>query len=74
MMFNNAIEFSTFIQQKATENDVGVLEYLTHYVTENSIEEETIPELLTPALKAKIEEEARRQYSMPKKTTVEIDI
>lgn len=73
-MFNNAIEFSTFIEQKAWEHDMGLLEYLTHYVTENSIEEDTIPELLTPALKNKIEAEARKQYSMPKQTTGEIDL
>lgn len=73
-MFNNAIEFSTFIENAAREKNLGILECLTEYVTENSIEEETIPPMLTPALIAKIETEARAQYSMPKKTYEEIDL
>lgn len=73
-MFNNAIDFSAFIESKAVENDMGILEFLTEYVTENSIEEDTIPPMLTPAIKAKIEVEARQQYSMPKKTYEEIDL
>lgn len=73
-IFCSPIEFSTMIENLAWEKDVDVLEALTIFVTENSIEEEVIPPLLTPSLKLKIEEEARKRYIMPKKTTEEIDI
>ena len=73
-IFWNAIDFSTMIENLAWEKNIDVLEALTVFVTENSIEEETIPPLLTPALKMKIEEEARKRYIMPKKTTEEIDL
>lgn len=73
-MFKSAIEFSQFIEEQAYMKDMDLLEFLTDYVTENSIDEETIPQLLTPAIKAKIEIEARAQYSMPKITNEEIDL
>ena len=73
-MFNNALEFSAFIELNAAIQEMGLLEFLTDYVVENSIEEETIPPMLTPALKAKIEAEARQQYSMPKLSYEEIDL
>lgn len=73
-IFCNAIDFSTMIENLAWEKNIDVLEALTIFVTENSIEEEVIPPLLTPSLKLKIEEEARKRYIMPKKTTEEIDM
>lgn len=73
-MFHNAVEFSLFIEREAKQREIGVLEFLTEYVTLNSIDEEEIPPLLTEALKIKIETEARKLYSMPKKTEGEIDV
>ena len=73
-MFNNAIEFSIFIETTAKEKEMGILEFLTEYVTLNSIDEVEIPPLLTDAIKVKIEAEARLLYSMPKKTDGEIDL
>ncbi|HET8689586.1 MAG TPA: late promoter transcription accessory protein, partial [Methanosarcina sp.] len=73
-MFENPIEFSSFVEKSASEKGMGLLEFLAQYVEENSIEEETIPPLLTPILKSKIEEEARKQYSMPKRTYNQLDI
>lgn len=73
-MFSNAIEFSKFIEAQAQEMEMEILEFLTFYVVSNSIDEETIPPLLTPSIKERIEEEARKRYIMPKKTTDEIDL
>lgn len=73
-MFNNAIEFSTFIETSAKERNVGILEFLTEYVVLNSIDEEAVPPMLTPAIVNKIEAEARLMYSMPKRTEQEIDL
>lgn len=73
-MFNNAIEFSTFIENSARDRDMGILEFLTEYVTLNSIDEEAIPPMLTAAIVNKIEAEARLLYSMPKRTEQEIDL
>lgn len=73
-MFANAIEFSKFIESQAIEHEMDILEFLSFYVVSNSIDEETIPALLTPSIKEKIEAEARKRYIMPKKTTSEIDL
>lgn len=73
-MFESPIEFSAFIEKGAEQNDMGLLEFLTEYVVQNSIEEEVIPPMLTSALKAKIEKEAQKEYFMPKKTYQELDL
>lgn len=71
-LFKNEIEFSKFIESKAEEEEVSVLEFLTFYVTQNSIDEEEAARMLTPALKNKIFEEARKYHSMPKRTETEL--
>ena len=64
--FNSPVEFSLFIENMALQKDMDILECLTEYVTENSIDEESIPALLTDAIKCKIMEEARKKYIMPR--------
>lgn len=71
-LFKNEIEFSKFIEKEAEANEVGILEYLAHYVTQNSIDEEEVARMITPALKNKLFEEAKKTHSMPKKTETEL--
>lgn len=71
-IFKNPIEFSKFIENGASEAGVGVLEYLAFYVTQNSFDEEEAANLLTPALKNKIFDEAKLSHSMPKRTETEL--
>lgn len=62
--FKSPVEFSLYIEQRAIAKGMEILEFLSEYVVENSIDEESIPPLLTEAIKQKIMAEAKKKYIM----------
>lgn len=54
-MFQNANEFSMFIEKKALEEEMTYVETIIHFCEEHSLEPENIAAMINPSLKAKLE-------------------
>lgn len=72
-IFENANTFSMYIEELATKRKQGVFETLVEYCTENLIEAEDIPRLISPSLKGKIEVEAMRDNLLPRSTAISLE-
>lgn len=56
--FRTAIEFSTFIESKVVDENIGYMEAIIAYCDENDIDVESISPLVSKSLKDKIRLEA----------------
>jgi len=67
-------EFSIHIENLSREMGVSCLEAITHFCEETGAEYEDAAALVSPTLKQKIYEDASKIYSMPKMTSVTLDM
>lgn len=72
-IFDNANTFSKYIEELAEKKKQGCFETLVEYCTENSVEAEDIPKLISASLKSKIEIEAINDNLLPRLTSVSLD-
>jgi hypothetical protein len=61
-------KFSLMIEKLVTENNLGYMDAICHHCKETGLEIEVAATLISPALKAKIKEEAQ-DNNMLKKTS-----
>lgn len=75
MIFENATQFSLYIEEQTQRNESNYMEEIVSYCNQNMIEYEDIVKLISPSLKEKIRIEASKEYLMPTLTheTLEFD-
>jgi len=67
--FNNAIDFSMYIEEQAVLRRLGYFEMLLEYCEENDIEPQAVSSFITSSLKEKIRAEAEEMNLLKKNKT-----
>lgn len=73
-IFETMAHFCIHIETLAREKNLTHLEALTLFCEENDVSYDRVNDLLSESLKEKIYNDARKVYSMPKRTTESMDL
>lgn len=73
LLFNDAIEFSEYIESVAVKNEITVTNACIDYQETHDIEFPEIAKLLTASLRGKIELEMQESGLLPKTNQVEFE-
>lgn len=73
-MFDNAREFSLYIEKMVKEKKISHMDAVLEYCKENFIEPEDIKKLINKSLRDKIKVNATELNYFPKPATLDIDV
>ena len=73
MLFENATQFSLFIESRVAETGQSYLDAILEFCEDSGAEYDSVASLISSPLKQKIYEEATSTYSMPRETAVRLD-
>ena len=73
-MFDNAREFSLYIERLVKEKKISHMDAVLEYCKENFIEPEDIKKLINKSLRDKIKVNATELNYFPKPATLDIDV
>ena len=68
-MFESPSQFSFHIEELAAKSGETYIETILSYCDENFIDYNDVAKMISPVLKQKIYEQAKKEYAMPKETT-----
>lgn len=73
MLFNDAIEFSEYIETYAQKNSINITAACIDYTDMHDVEYTDLVKLITPSLKGKIELEMQDAGLLPKTNRIEFE-